>query len=70
MKILSLATLLLVGYSSFAQIESLDDIRVIDSEEAFIRVCIENGYEQADDSYNSPFTISQNYYHLILQLLF
>ena len=59
MKILSLASLLLVGYSSLAQIKSFDDLRGIDSEEAFIRVCLINGYEQADDSYNSPFTISQ-----------
>ena len=45
MKTLCLATLLLVGYSSLAQIKSFDDLRGIDSEEAFIRVCLENGYE-------------------------
>ena len=45
MKTLCLATLLLVGYSSLSQIKSFDDLRGIDSEEAFIRVCLENGYE-------------------------
>ena len=50
MKILCLATLLLVGYSSLAQIKSFDDLRGIDSEEAFIRVCLENGYENYSSS--------------------
>ena len=45
MKTLCLATLLIVGYSSLSQIKSFDDLRGIDSEEAFIRVCLENGYE-------------------------
>ena len=47
MKTFCLATLLLVGYSSLAQIKSFDDLRGIDSEEAFIRVCLENGYEKS-----------------------
>ena len=50
MKTLCLATLLLVGYSSLAQIKSFDDLRGIDSEEAFIRVCLENGYENYSSS--------------------
>ena len=33
------------GFSSFAQIKSFDYVRDIASKEAFIRVCIENGYE-------------------------
>ena len=32
-------------FSSFTQIKPFDDIRGIDSKEAFIRVCTENGYE-------------------------
>jgi hypothetical protein len=51
MKTLCLATLLLVGYSSLAQIKSFDDLRGIDSEEAFIRVCLENGYQIAMHNY-------------------
>jgi|SaaInlStandDraft_1057018.scaffolds.fasta_scaffold63269_2 hypothetical protein len=44
MKTLCLATLLLVGYSSLAQIKSFDDLRGIDSFQEFQRVMIENGY--------------------------
>ena len=44
MKILCLATLLLVGYSSLSQIKSFDDLRGIDSFQEFQRVMIENGY--------------------------
>ena len=47
MKTLCLATLLIVGYSSLSQIKSFDDLRGIDSEEAFIRVCLENGYQKS-----------------------
>ena len=59
MKILSLVSLLLVGFLSLAQIKSFDDLWGIDSEEAFIRVCFENGNKQADDSWGSPYTFSQ-----------
>jgi hypothetical protein len=46
MKTLCLATLLLVGYSSLAQIKSFDDLRGIDSYEEFQRVMIEKKYCQ------------------------
>jgi len=58
MKILCLATLLIVGYSSLSQIKSFDDLRGIDSEEAFIRVCLENGYTNIG---SSPIYPSLNY---------
>jgi len=67
MKTLCLATLLLVGYSSLAQIKSFDDLRGIDSEEAFIRVCLENGYEFNYDygskypKYMSDVSLKYNY---------
>jgi hypothetical protein len=55
--------LLLVGYSSLAQIKSFDDLRGIDSREAFIRVCLENGYEagQLPADWKIP---GEDYYHL------
>lgn len=47
MKILWLASLLCAGFLSFAQIKSFEDLRGIDSKEAFIRVCLENGYQKS-----------------------
>ena len=61
MKTLCLATLLLVGYSSLSQIKSFDDLRGIDSEEAFIRVCLENGYTNIG---SSPIYPSLNYRYM------
>ena len=56
---LSLASLLIAGFSSLAQIKSFDDIRGIDSEEAFIRVCLENGHKK--DKYQVEKMLSYEY---------